>query len=140
MCVSSKDKAALTETEEPLEVKGKGGVVTYAGYGYSMNYVISLPKDHPDGQPPQTIKGNESDFRYFEKALDIMAAESQVLILVDTYVIHRNDIDLMASKLPEGSWIHYHRYKQDNTGAYDWVKAHLHHHQQQPKQQHGRQH
>ena len=115
----------MTDTEEPLQVKVKGGV--YTDGGDSMNYVISLPKDHPDGQAPQTITGNRSDFRDFQKALDIMAAESQVLILVGTYFISGNDIDLMASKLPEGSWIQHHaaQDKHDNTGVCAWVKAHL---------------
>ena len=130
ICLSSKDIAALTDTEEPLQVKGKGGVNDYSSGGESMIYVISLPKDHPDGYAPQTIIGNINDFRDFEKALDIMATEIQVLILVDTKNISGNNIDKMASKLPEGSWIQHHRNKQDNTDACAWVKAHLHYYYQ----------
>ena len=85
-----------------------------------------LPKDHPDGPKPVTIEETSSDLAKFHEALGIMANESQVLILIDTNQI-RDEVlhfmSLLAEKLPEGSYVEHHRFKQDNQGASDWVKA-----------------
>ena len=72
-----------------------------------------------------TIEETSSDLAKFHEALGIMANESQVLILIDTNQI-RDEVlhfmSLLAEKLPEGSYVEHHRFKQDNQGASDWVK------------------
>ena len=109
------------------EVEGKGGIGT-GGYnpGQKMKYQLIVPKDHPDGPTPVTIEETSSDLTKFQEALGIMANESQVLILIDTNQI-RDEVlhfmSLLAEKLPEGSYVEHHRFKQDNQGASDWVKA-----------------
>lgn len=124
----------MKNKEDPLQVKAKGGnrFNEKLFNDYAMNSFITLPKDHPDGEAPQTISGSERDYRYFEKALDIMAAERQVLILVDTGIFsNESDSNRLTSKLPQASWIMHNEYKQDNAGASAWVKAHLNNQQQQ---------
>ena len=91
-----------------------------------MKYQLIVPKDHPDGPTPVIIEETRSDLRKFRQALHIMANESQVLILIDTNQIRDEVIhfmSLLAKKLPRDSYVEYHRFRQDNQGASDWVKA-----------------
>ena len=91
-----------------------------------MSYQLKLSKDHPDGQTPQTIEDYSSDLRKFQKALDIIADESQVLILTDTFGnISESTIARIISMLPNDSYIQHHRHKQDHNGAATWVQTHL---------------
>ena len=82
--------------------------------------------DHPDGKAPITITDETGkDFLNFQKALDFMENEPQVLIL--SYLA--SDSSKISKILPEGSYIQHHRYNSDNKGAAAWVRE-LQHHQQ----------
>ena len=74
-----------------------------------------MPRDHPDGAAPKTIKDDSEDFSKFQEALDAVANESQVMLIADTKYIYKNTRDLILSKLPEGSYIQHHRITQVRT-------------------------
>ena len=72
----------MPSSEESHQVQGRGGVI---GYGWdAMAYKMTLPPDFPYGIEPETINDNSSTLDIFYKAIDIMASESQVLILINT--------------------------------------------------------
>ena len=48
-----------------------------------MMYELTLPTDFPYGIEPETIIDKSPTLEYFSKAIDIMASESQVLILIN---------------------------------------------------------
>ena len=82
--------------------------------------------DHPDGKAPITITDEPgTDFCNFQKALDFMRNEPQVLILLD----YASDSREISKILPEGSYIQHHWQNSDNKGAAAWVRE-LQHHQQ----------
>ena len=71
----------MTSSEESYQVQGKGGI--YSAYsGDAMAYKITLPPDFPYGIEPKTISDNSFTLDNFYKAIDFMASESQVLILI----------------------------------------------------------
>ena len=98
----------------------------YAGYQASdpMIYQLTLPKDHPDGERPVEIFDKSRGLHKFEKALKIMENETTVLILMDLYFSDEFS-DIIANKLPNGSYIQHHRHRQDNRGASEFVKNQL---------------
>jgi hypothetical protein len=51
-----------------------------------------------------------------------MANETHVLILIDTNRIFDEFINKMIAKLPKDSYVQHHSFKQDKTGAEDWIK------------------
>ena len=100
--------------------------VVGAGYSSSdpMIYQLTLPRDHPDGERPVEIFDKSKALRRFEKALKIMENETTVLILMDIYFSVEAS-DIIANKLPNGSYIQHHRLRQDNRGASEFVKNQL---------------
>ena len=83
--------------------------------------------DHPDGIAPMTITGEAgSRFHKFQKALDFMKNENQVLILSQ---FSKGIFESISKMLPEGSYIQHCFLNPDNKGAAAWVRE-LQHHQQ----------
>ena len=69
----------MTERKEPIQVKGSS---IYGSSSTPLDHKIRLPMDHPDGEAPMTITDETgSDLHNFQKALDFMKNEPQVLIL-----------------------------------------------------------
>ena len=125
----------MTSSEESYQVQGKGGV----GYaGDATAYKMTLPPDFPYGIEPETIIDNSSTLDNFYKAIDIMASESQVLILINyslTYLSsnYKNVCLKIMNKLEKDSFIvhpavdkdgNFDIYESQNEEAGKWVRAH----------------
>ena len=74
------DHNELSETSQPLQVSGAGGI---GGTNHRIPYQLSLAKDHLKGEEPITIKDDSKDLIKFNEALALVKDEKQVLILVD---------------------------------------------------------
>ena len=123
----------MTSSEKSYQIKGKGGVANF-GSGDAMAYKLTLPPDFPYGIEPETIIDNSSTLDYFHKAIDIMAGESQVLILIDSYrlsiSVKKNVYSQIVNKLEKDSYIvhpavgKYGTFYPKNKKAGKWVRAH----------------
>ena len=117
----------MTSSEESYQVQGKGGV-SYAVD--TMAYKLTLPPDFPYGIEPETIFDNSRTADNFHKAIDIMASESQVLILIASFsyapltgeVIYSQ----IVNKLEKDSYIVHPSllYYPKNKEAGKWVRSH----------------
>ena len=125
----------MTSSEESYQVQGKGGI--YSAYsGDAMAYKITLPPDFPYGIEPKTISDNSFTLDNFYKAIDFMASESQVLILInhggisDSYSHYKIVYSKIMNKLEKDSYIVHPAFDKDgddepqNEEAGKWVRAH----------------
>ena len=90
-------------------------------FGDKMSYQLMIPKDHLDGIAPLRITDDSKEFWNFRRALDFMKDEKQVLILIDTDNIYGLAFRSLRQKLPDNSFIEYHRHKQDEIAAVSWA-------------------
>ena len=118
--------------KKSFQIKGKGGI-GFRG-GDAMAYKLTLPPDFPNGIEPETIIDNSSTLNGFYKAINIMASESQVLILIDSYNLSYSAYETVYSqivyKLEKDSYIvhpvsKYNKFYPQNEEAGKWVRAHL---------------
>ena len=100
-----------------------------------MTYKLTLPPDFPYGIEPETIIDYSPTLENFSKAIDIMASESQVLILINSRVHYNNNSQLysqLMAKLEKNCFILRPAYTNDkydkieplNKEAGKWVRAH----------------
>ena len=118
----------MTSGEKSFQIKGKGGIAF--GGGDVMMYELTLPTDFPYGIEPETIIDKSPTLEYFSKAIDIMASESQVLILIASFsyapltgeVIYSQ----IVNKLEKDSYIVHPSllYYPQNKEAGKWVRSH----------------
>ena len=122
----------MTSSEESYQVQGKGGI---RFDGEAMAYKLTLPPDFPYGIEPETISDNSSTLDNFYKAIDIMASESQVLILINSNTFYsssdyKNVYSKIMNKLEKDSYIVHPAVDKDgddepqNEEAGKWVRAH----------------
>ena len=113
-------KRNVTKKDDFIQAKSSGGV---AGVN-PVAFNLTLLKDHPDGTVPETIIDDSMDLRKFKEALKLTAAESHVLILVDTDNIFNRTIVFLTEKLPKGSYIEHRILHQNNELAAAWIAHH----------------
>ena len=117
----------MTSSETSIQIYGKGGV-GYHG-GDEMAYKMTLPPDYPYGIEPETITDHSTTFDYFFKAIDIMANESQVLILINSNMLdsyYENAVSQIRNRLENDSYtVHPEGYNlwPKNKEAEKWVRA-----------------
>ena len=125
----------MTSGEKSFQIKGKGGIAF--GGGDVMMYELTIPTDFPYGIEPETIIDKSTTLEYFSKAIDIMASESQVLILIANYSYAPSAGDLLYSQIVnklekdsyivhpayEDAYLDLHFYPQ-NEEAGKWVRSH----------------
>jgi hypothetical protein len=124
----------VTSSEKSYQIQGKGGV---ASGGNGMAYKMTLPPDFLYGIEPETIIDNSSTLDFFYKAIDIMASESQVLILINhiynyssSAYAYKNVYSQIVNKLEKDSYIVHPKggkdgyYDPQNKKAGKWVRAH----------------
>ena len=111
----------LLEIKEPLKVIGSGGLF---GNAVRINHKMVLAKDHPRGETPRIIKDGSYDHKDFNKVLDFVKDEKQVLILVD-YNLGADTYEIIATRLPMNSFSEHHQFNINNEGAAAWVEHHL---------------
>ena len=122
----------MTSSEESYQVKGKGGILNVLGD--ATTYKMTLPPDFPYGIEPETIIDNSRTLDSFYKAIDIMASESQVLILMNSTSYssssYKKVYRKIMNKLEKDSYIvhpafdKYGKYDPQNEEAGKWVRAH----------------
>ena len=129
----------VTLGKKSFQIKGKGGIAF--GGGDVMMYELTLPTDFPYGIEPETIIDKSPTLEYFSKAIDIMASESQVLILIANFsyapltgeVIYsqivnklENDSYIVHPGLEDDYSRDYFRgiYYPQNEEAGKWVRSH----------------
>ena len=118
--------------KKSFRIKGKGGI-GFRG-GDAMAYKLTLPPDFPYGIEPETIIDQSSTLNCFYKAINIMASESQVLILIDSYNLSYSAYETVYSqivyKLEKDNYIVHpvsknNKFYPQNEEAGKWVRAHL---------------
>ena len=92
----------------------------------SITHELTLPSDHPDGERPKIVQEiNKFKTDHFDKVLETMASQTHVLVLIDTNRIFDefiNEIVKILKRTKDG-YVQHHVFKQDTTGASDWIKA-----------------
>ena len=118
--------------EESFQIQGMGGCVGLQT-GESMTYKLTMPPDFPYGIEPDSIIDNSSTFANFYKTIDIMASESQVLILIHKLLLpseYKNACCHIVNDLEKNSYIVHPLVDKDgnsypqNEEAGKWVRAH----------------
>ena len=123
----------VISSEESFQVQGMGGCTgRYTGV-YMAAYKLTLPPDFPYGIEPDTIIDNSTTFANFYKAINIMANESQVLILIQSVLDYKNAYCHIVNDLEKNSYIVHPLLDNDspsrvrepqNEEARKWVRAH----------------
>ena len=123
----------MTSSEESYQIQGRGGVSATYG-GDAMAYKLTLPPDFPYGIEPETIIDNSPTLDNFSKAIDIMASESQVLILINSsncsFSYYQKVYSQLVNKLEKDNYIahpavdKYWDLEPQNKEAGKWVRAH----------------
>ena len=135
--VDNRNTGEVTSSKESYQILGKGGVQGGFSGGDAMAYKLTLPPNFPYGIEPKTITENSTALNttldYFYKAIEIMASESQVLILISSQFLetgYANVLSLIVKQLEKDSYIahpyvcqdtHFH---PENEEAAKWVRAH----------------